>query len=534
VPASDASATDPASGSDAANGTPDAGPAPAAADSVAPDGDDPAATARPPRPLRAATVAVVVGFAASRVAYALAGVRFRWEHAVAYHQFIDGQALRHDLGRSLWYDHTQPPGLNLLWGLALRLSPDHPDRVLGPVFLACGLATAVVLLRLLARLGCRPRVAAALALAWVASPTAVLVETYFLYTPFEVLGLAGIALLVARWADRGRAVDLAGALAVAATLALTRSTFHLVWIVGLVALAAVARRHRWRTVALVGLVPVLLVGGWYTKNLVLFDQWGASSWVGVSLSRITVEQLPPAERARLVADGTLSPYAAHPSFQSFEDMGIAPPGRAGPGRGVPVLDERERAEGGFANLHHRDYLTVNEAALDDATWVVRHRPGTYAAGVGRSTSTTFTASSGWFGYRSNGAEVAGAVAVERAVLGAWEEPPPVYGDRRGARVGQVEWVVVAAYLLVLAGVAAVLVRRRWWRARDGAHAAVAFLWGTTVYLTGLTLLIEYGETNRFRTVTDMSVLVMGAWLVVQARARWRVRPDRAAAVAEVP
>lgn len=478
---------------------------------------------RPPRrgwgPGWWATGAVVAGFVLSRTAYAVAGVRFRWAHAVAYHQFIDSQALRDDLGRSLWYDHTQPPGLNLLWGLALKLSPDHPDRVLWPVFLACGLATALVLLRLLIRLGCRPAVAAALAVAWVASPTAVLVESYLLYTPFEVLGLATIALLVARWADRGSGGALAGALAVAAALALTRSTFHLVWVVGLVALAAVVHRDRWRTVAVVGLVPLLLVGGWYTKNLVLFDQWGASSWMGVSLSRITVEQLPPAERARLVADGTLSPYAAHPSFQSFEDMGLAPPGRDGPGVGVPVLDDRQRAEGGFANLHHRDYLAVNEAALDDAAWVARHRPGTYLAGIGRSASTTFTASSGWFGYGPNTAEVAGAVTVERALLGAWEEPPPVYGDRRGARAGQVEWVVVVAYLLVLVGAAMVLARRRAWRRPDGATAAVAFLWGTAVYLTLLTLLIEYGETNRFRTVTDACVLAMGAWLVAQARAR---------------
>lgn len=486
-----------------------------------------------PRPALAVG-AVVAAFVVSRLAYAAAGVRFRFAHAYAYLQFIDAPLLRHDLVTSLWYDHTQPPGLNLLWATVLRISPDHPDRVLWPVFLVCGLATALLMHRLLLRLGARPSLAMGAAIVWAVSPTTVLVETYLLYTPFEVLALLGMAVLLARWTDTARMPAVAGALVVAAALALTRSTFHLVWVLGVVAVAVLVRRDRWRTVLAAAAVPVLVVVGLYAKNLVLFDSFGASTWLGQSLGRITVEQLDPDERAALVADGTLSPYAAHRSFSSFEEMGIEPPGRTEPGPGVAVLEQHHRTGSRFANLRQRDYIDVNAALAEDAGWVVRHRPGTYLRGVGRSASTTATAPSAWFGYGNNRDEIAGAVAVERTLLGAWEDAPGFFADRTAARPGQVQWVVVAAYLLVLPATGAVLVRRRAWQGGDGGLAAVGFLWGTTLYLTGLTVLIEYGETSRFRTVTDACVLVLGAWLASLVLDRRRRRRSAVAGPDPVP
>ncbi len=469
-----------------------------------------------------ATAGLVVVHVVSRLAYVATGVTFRSDHAVAYHQFIDRPALRSDLLGSLWYDHTQPPGLNLLWGLAQRLSPGDPDRLLWPLFLAAGLAIAVLLFRLLLRVGCPPLVAGSLAALWTISPTAVFTETYFLYTPFEILGLLGIALLLARWRDHGSARVVAGAFAVATALALTRSTFHLVWLAGLVGVAVLVRRDRWRVATASGLVAVLLVGGWYTKNLILFDQFGSSSWIGMNLSRVTVEQLDPDERARLVDEGVLSPYAAHTSFSGFDAMGLAPPHLDEPASDAAVLEEDERVGMGLPNLHHRDYLEPNREVLDDSLWVIRHRPRTYARGVSRSVSVTFTPSATWFGYKGNADEAPTATAVERYLLGGWDDAPYIATPGHGRwRIAEHQWILMAAYLLALVAVPVRLLRRRRWRTPTGDVVAVAFLWGTTAYLTALTVLAEFGENNRFRVVTDPAVLVLVAWL----GARWRDRSE---------
>ena len=65
--------------------------------------------------------------------------------------------------------------------------------------------------------------------------------------------------------------------------------------------------------------------------------------------------------------------------------------------------------------------------------------------------------------------------------------------------------------------------RIWWKEpvakAEIIWIAVAFLWGSTAYLTALTILAEFGENNRFRVVTDTAVLVMVAWLVARRRDR---------------
>ncbi|MCU1354464.1 MAG: hypothetical protein JWM05_3673 [Acidimicrobiales bacterium] len=498
-----------------------------AADQAAPPDAAPAGA----RPERRWTLLVVAGFAVSRLAYAALGVRFRWAHAVAYWQFIDRPILRDHLAQSLWYDHLQPPGLNLLWGVALKISYDHPERVLWPVFLAVGLATALVLQRLLVELGVSARTAAIVAVVWVAMPTSVLVESYLLYTPLEILALLVCAWLLIRVVRSGRGRDLGALFAVAGALALTRTLFHLVWLLGLLALVVVVRRDRWRAVLAAAAIPLLLVVGWYVKNLVLFDTFGTSTWLGVNLSRVTVAQLAPAERRRLVADGSLSRYAAFPAFTGLEEMKQPGAHRRGPGAGVPLLDQR-RTSVHYANLHQRDYLEVNQRTLHDALWVVRHRPGTYARGVSRSWAITFDAPSAWFGYGGNVHEIPGPVAVERTLLGA-VSAPPAFDDPALGRwsAADEQWVVVLAYLLVAVAVPLDLVRRRAWRRPRPVDVAVGFLWANVLFIVVATTALELGENNRFRSVADPLVLVLVSWLA----SRWwtrrgaRRRPPAAAA-----
>lgn len=480
------------------------------------------APASPRQRLRPGPAWVVVGaYVVSRLVYAGFGVRFLYRHAPAYHHFIDVPALEHHLFQSLWYDHAQPPGLNLLWGVALRLSPAHPDRVLWPVFLAAGLGIAIGLYAVGRRLGLGERAAAVVAVAWTVSPGAVLLETYLFYTPFEILGLLAVAVALARWHRGGTAGAAVAAVTVASALALTRASFHLVWVAGLVALFVVVRRDRWRVAAAAAVIPLILVGGWYTKNLVLFDQFGATSWTGANLNRITTEQLPEAERRRLAADGSLSPYAPYPAFSTFSDMGLPPTHRHDPAVHAPVLDDYVRhGAPPFGNVHQRDYLDVNQARMDDARWTLRHRPGAYARGVNRAASLTFWSSSDYFGYGPNVDRISAAVTVERflggGTGGAAVPGDPHLGDWSWRNH---EWLILGAYLVVLVGVPARLARRRAWRAPTTDAVVAAYLWGTVTYLTVLGTLIEFGENNRFRSVTDPAVLLLAAWLVTARRPR---------------
>jgi hypothetical protein len=67
---------------------------------------------------RGRTTFIVAVFAVSRCAYLLAGVRFNANESWLSYQLLPPDLLRHDLLRSLYFLHTQPPGFNLIvgWG----------------------------------------------------------------------------------------------------------------------------------------------------------------------------------------------------------------------------------------------------------------------------------------------------------------------------------------------------------------------------------------------------------------------------------
>src|SRR6185503_21391898 len=63
---------------------------------------------------------LLVVFVVSRFVYFRAGVRFNARTLHWLFQYIEVDLLRHDLVRSLWYLHAQPPLFNLYLGLVLK------------------------------------------------------------------------------------------------------------------------------------------------------------------------------------------------------------------------------------------------------------------------------------------------------------------------------------------------------------------------------------------------------------------------------
>jgi hypothetical protein len=81
-------------------------------------------------------------YLASTSLYALLGVRFDAAPMDTYMQFIERDLLEHRLLESLWYYHGNPPLLNLLAGIGLKLAGDHASWFFSGVFHLVGALTA--------------------------------------------------------------------------------------------------------------------------------------------------------------------------------------------------------------------------------------------------------------------------------------------------------------------------------------------------------------------------------------------------------
>jgi hypothetical protein len=334
-------------------------------------------------PTRGEIGLVLLAFAASRLLYRAAGVRFNTETLAFYWQFLDPELLRSRLGESLLHLHSQPPLFNLFLGGVLKLQVAWQRPVFQGTFLALGLGLALSLLCLLGRLGAGRGWRLGLTLFFVVSPACVLYENHLFYPYPVTAALAASGLALHRFLSSGRPRDGVAFFSLLAAVCLTQSLFHLAWLV-LVAmtLAAFAPSLRWRTV-LAAAGPLLVVALWYGRGLALFGSFSASSWLGMSLAQTATRLTPPPERVQIARS---DPALALLEIQPFSPLDAYTRGTGvrihfPPPTGIPALDRPVKSTGA-PNFNHWAYVGISRAYLAAArAWIARF-PAVYLRSVG--------------------------------------------------------------------------------------------------------------------------------------------------------
>ncbi|HEX3461726.1 MAG TPA: hypothetical protein VHT49_12535 [Acidimicrobiales bacterium] len=491
---------------------------------------------------------LTLAFGLSRLGFYLAGIRFDGSvlsgtSNTDMYQLVDVHLLHDQLITSVWHLQSQPPLFNLYGGLVLQL----PHGLQGPAevitFLALGLVMVLATYLLLSELGV-PRwlaVAATLVLVVVA-PAFVLYENWlnYAYPTAALLTLSGWLLL--RYLRRKQWGYGLGFFASLSAVVLLNSTYQVEWMVVAVALAVIAARHRWRQVLMVAAIPVLVVGGWYIKDAVLFGTSSTSSWLGMNLARDTLYGAPRPEVAAMVRDGRLTPLAAIPAFQGPNTYipRFVVPTRTG----TEVLDQLTKADGA-PNFNNLLYVSVSSQYLrDDLAFIAAH-PGEYAGDVNISVRNWFTATDQNFTTASNWPRIEGYTrAYDHAVEWQPQIDPDVaivaFFNHSPPGLNTLSYQAIVMFALTLLGLPVLAWRRR---KDDPAMAGtLAFLWLTVGYALVLTSLVETGENERFRfelgtlpAVGGIVVLVaIGRTLGSRARTRAEARTQTPTAMSGHP
>jgi hypothetical protein len=473
---------------------------------------------------------VAAAFVVSRLCFAAAGVRF---DASAAHpsnlfqvqwQLLDLGLLRHDLLRSVWYLHSQPPLYNLAVGLLLHVPPGARTPVAASVFVLLGLAMALSGYGLMAGLGLPVGASVAVSVLLCADPTGVLYENWLSWSQPTAAFLSVACLLALHGWRTGRARHLFGSAALLCAALMLDSTFQWPWMVAAsVLLVAGLRRaaprgggsaRRLRVRAAAVLAPLVLVGGLYVKDAALFGTFTTSSWLGMNLANTTLAPAPPARIAALVRSGRLPPLALTRPFSALS----AYPGRtyrsAIPALGRPTLD------GGETNFNQGAYIAISGAYQSAALRYIEADPGSYAAEVGRSLAL-WTLPGSQYGYLVDSGPIAGYDRWFDRLLLTAPQPAPTLAQvlrtgRAPLRVGEVSWVEVLIGLLSVIGAPLAVLRRRRRSDRAGS-AALALIWVTVAYSAAVTSLISVGENMRFHAELGVLPVVAAAAVVAECR-----------------
>jgi hypothetical protein len=429
---------------------------------------------------------------------AAAGVRFDASPLPEFEQYIDLPLLKHDLLRSLYFLHSQPPLYNLWLGVNVKLFPASFATAAHAQYIVLGLLLALLLYVLVWRLGGRRWIACVVTILVTISPPVLLYENWLFYEyPVAVFLLISVAALDLFLFLRDR---LSGFLFCSSLVLLvgTRATFQLPWLL-LVLLLLVALLPGVRRVVLVSCaVPLAAVVLLYAKNIVVFGVPSTSSWAGMNLAQVAYWKLSDSTREKLIKDGTLSQTSAADPFSRLDDYADYV---ARTHDTVPVLAAKSK-ENGAPNYNHRAYVAVSKRYFRDSLRLIWARPGIYLDGVAHGL---------WLSLQPSTDDV--FVLKNRAKIRSWDR---LYNDAVFWRTPYFLHLCIALVLAYLAaafyGVA--LARRLVRGDRRNMTILLGYIWLTWAYVALLVTFGEVSENQRIRFILDPLTLLL---LVAAAR-----------------
>jgi len=470
-------------------------------------------------------VGVVLGlYLASTGLFWLLGVTFDVTPAEYFMQFIDSKLLEERFFESIWYYHATPPLLNVLFGAGLNLFGSHQAVFFSFCFHALGLLTACSVYWLTLQLSAS-RIAAGIAAGLlVFNPDFVMFENWFMYELPAVAFLTMAAALY-RYVQTQSTRWCVLFFVLLALLLLTRSVFHLGWMVLIVGALAVPCRERRRQVLTAAALPLFVVAGWYGKNLYHVGSFSSSTWMGLGFANISTLTLTRPELEAMVQRGEISALAL---VSRYDQLDVLFSAKQGPPTGIPVLDD---AVGTRAlNYNYRPLVALSDAYMADGLQVVRAHPGAYLMGLGLSNRFFFSPNhiNPFFVDRNRSA----ALYVHQWAMPLLYGVPldvelvrvPRYGWSNGPEVPvHTSIPLIVAWLLFL-GYGYTQARKVVWASDPALKAraiAIGFIVLTCLYVYGVGTTLELGENSRYRFLTEPLFMVLGATAVVALCRRLR-------------
>ncbi len=221
-------------------------------------------------------------------------VDIRWELL----QLLDKEALINAPLQSLYLLHSQPPLLNALLALLLKLSAIlglRSELLATILFVLLGLISTILLFHIIFEMT-NSLTFAVVSIVLTLTDPAYYFFQYFYFYPFILHFLLIVFFyIVLKLLNTGNHIMLTLSVWLLALICNTRSLFHPLWAIViyamLLAMIFLIRSKqnvfKMRKIITSTILLLFLILVWPLKNYVLFDQFTYSSWVGFNLARYT-------------------------------------------------------------------------------------------------------------------------------------------------------------------------------------------------------------------------------------------------------
>lgn len=319
---------------------------------------------------------ILLVFIVSRLIVSFAGVEMDYGALYRYWQYLDVKTLQSDLLRGIWYDHTQPPVFNFLLGIVVKTSGSHAHLAFVLLLKVITLANTLLLLSILKKITNHPYIPLLLSLLYLLSPATMLFENELFYTSFITHLLLAATWHLQRLQKDIRWSDILGLYIPLILACLTRSMYHIVWLMALsiVILFWFSKRTHTRRLMLASLLSVLLVGGWYVKNYIIFHQFSTSTWMGMNMARNVFHDTSVTDSTQIAS---IEPFSKISDYQRFLPANY--------GSKYAGLDDRDLLQewknDSFINEKHVAYIEVSRQYSAESKKTIMAHPAAYVKNV---------------------------------------------------------------------------------------------------------------------------------------------------------
>ena len=413
--------------------------------------------------------------------------------------------LRHSLLESILYVHHQPPFFSI-YGLALEsLFGNAFPVAMYIVHVLMGICMCLMSYVILWRFTRNKTFAFLVSLLLALNPGYFFYEALGLYTmlsAFLILS-ATYCIVIYQYKKLNRYLYLV--VLFINLLILTRSAYHIIILGPVCLLVLFVVRDKARSLLVRCLFICLLSFGFYAKNLIVYQSFSSSSWLGMGLWRVARDDYDANELTDLYQDGVLTdqlviwfltflPPSAYPGYDLVDN-------------GIRVASQD--------NANNAIYPKINSIYLDNALRLIHHDVWRYLRGAMRAYGLFSCPSSTWNSLEKNlAAFPASHQALSVTMLhmqGVSKEAARILGmspDDFG--VCSNLYFIIPLLMLACPLVLLATCQLRWqrWRKMLRARSALVFIWGMVGYTALVTSLLESGENTRFKFMIEIPLFIL--------------------------
>lgn len=405
---------------------------------------------------------------------------------------LDADWINQNLIQSIWYNHSQPPLFNLLYGLSDLIFNQYSKDFFFLFFHLLGILTVIYSYKILRMISVSQKLSLTIVLIYLITPATILYENWFFYTQIVVFLLVFAGYQLFRYIDLKKQSNLSIYLISIVLISLISSYFHILWMIVMVIIPVIIIKEKRITIIKYLLIPFLIVLSVYIKNYFVFDQFSTSSWFGINFTRITAKLLDENLKQKLFSEKRLT-QAAH--FNGFTNVRMLPDLERiyfHKKTGIKILDERLKSNGNV-NYNNIIFVAFSKDALKDDIFVLKNYPDVYLSGVKNAFQLYFYSPSLYPWVKSNREKI----FIYNKFFDSF-----VYGAGKYTSTGKIT-IVLYPFLILISFF--LLFKKN---ISNPLKIFIIYSLLNILYVMFVGNLFEYGENNRFRFYTEIFYYIL--------------------------